>query len=45
VINDRWENKEILPYGATIAGQVQNVLRVLELHYKALMGSAIVPTI
>eukprot|EP00956_Cyclotella_meneghiniana_P035442 scaffold115064_cov36-Cyclotella_meneghiniana.AAC.1 len=27
VINNKWENEEILPYGATIARKEQNVLR------------------
>jgi hypothetical protein len=39
VTDSRWENEEIFPYGAKIAGKEQNVL---ELRYKILMGSAIV---
>ena len=27
VINDRWENEDILPYGAILADKEQNVLR------------------
>ena len=27
VMDSRWENEEILPYGAKIAGKGQNVLR------------------